>query len=74
MSLDTSKSNLTEISTCADTLQVRNYLPSPDTNKHQTDINKKTAPKLSSPMPSPPPPHPNHHQYRRKKVMNYRQI
>ena len=55
MPLDTNKSNITEISNSADTLHARNYLSSPDTNKHQTDIDNKTVPKLSSAMPSPPP-------------------
>ena len=55
MSLDTSKSNLTEISNSPDKHHVRNYLSSPDTNKRQTDIDNKTAPKLSSAMPPPPP-------------------
>ena len=55
MWLDTSKSNLMEINNSDDTLHVRNYLSSPDTNKHQKDIgNKKTAPKLSSANPPPP--------------------
>ena len=56
MSLDTSKSNLTEISNSADTLHFRNYLSAP--NKHQTDIDNKTAPTLSSAMPPPPRPPP----------------
>ena len=41
MSLDTNKSNLTEISNSADTLLVRNYFSSPDTNKQETYIDKK---------------------------------
>ena len=60
MSLDTNKSNLTrtKISNCADTLDVRNYLLSLDTNKHQTYIDNKTAPKLLSRMPASLPPSP----------------
>ena len=60
MSLDTNKSNLTrtKISNCADILDVRNYLLSLDTNKHQTYIDNKTAPKLLSKMPAPLPPSP----------------
>ena len=55
MWLDTSKSNLTEINNSDDTLHVKNYLSSPDTNKHQKDIdNEKTAPKLSSANLPPP--------------------
>ena len=55
MSLDTSKSNLSEISNSPDKHHVRNYLSSPDTNKRQTDIDNKAAPKLSSAMPPPLP-------------------
>ena len=55
MPLDTNKSHLTEISNSADTLHVRNYISSPGTNKHQTHIDNKTVPKLSSAMPPPPP-------------------
>ena len=65
-SLDTRKSNLTEISNRTDRLHVGNYLSSADKNKHQTDIDNKTAPKLLSATPPPPPPplpHPNNHHY-----------
>ena len=55
ISLDTRKSNLTEINNDADKFHIGNYLSSPDTNKHQTDITNKTAPKLSSAMPPPLP-------------------
>ena len=55
MWLDTSKSNLTEMNNSDDILHVKNYLSSPDTNKHQKDIdNEKTAPKLSSANLPPP--------------------
>ena len=54
MLLDTNKSNLTEINNSANTLHIRNYLSSPDTNKHQTGIGNKTVPQ---------PSHSNHHDY-----------
>ena len=65
MSLDTTKSNLTKIRNSADTIYVKNlHLPSPDANKHQTEIDNKTAPKFSSaPLPPQPPPHPKHHHH-----------
>ena len=44
MWLDTSKSNLTEINNSDDTLHVKNYLSSPDTNKHQKDIDNEKQP------------------------------
>ena len=55
ISLDTRKSNLTEINNDADKFHIGNYLSSPDTNKHQTATTNKTAPKLSSAMPPPLP-------------------
>lgn len=62
MSLDTSNSNLTEISKSTDTLHVRNYLSSPDTNKNQAYIDNKTAPNFHQPCHNQPPPsNPNHH-------------
>ena len=57
ISLDTSQSNLTEISNSVDTLHIRNQFLSPDTSKNQRDIDNKTAPKFSAmlpPAPSPP--------------------
>ena len=43
MSLYTNKSDLTDVSNTADTFLIRNYLSSPDMNKHQTYIDIKTV-------------------------------
>lgn len=56
MLLNTSKSNLTEISNSGDKVHVRNFLASTNTNIHETNIVKKTVPKFSSAMPPPPSP------------------
>ena len=58
MLLNTSKSNLTEISNSGDKVHVGNCLSSTNTNIHQTNIVKKTVPKFSSAMPPPPSPPP----------------
>ena len=54
MSLHENESNLTEIINRTDKLHVKSYLLSPDTNKHQTDIDSKSGPQFSSALPPPP--------------------
>lgn len=54
MWLETIKSNLTEINNSIDTLFVRKYPLSFDTNKHETDMKKEAAPKYSPALPPPP--------------------